>query len=154
APPPIVVEEPTPRDVEQPMMLCMSDNESTVTILRQMFGARLEIVATADQVEALDLIKFSNPAAVIFDMAPEHFMAGLEALHFQCRAQDVPLIAITPNRQAAAVAHAMSAGVVHCVVKPLSVEKLYHCAHTTIERGRQVVLVADDDIIVREMITN
>src|SRR5262249_23288882 len=26
APPPIVVEEPTPRDVEQPMMLCMSDN--------------------------------------------------------------------------------------------------------------------------------
>jgi len=145
---------PAPQRIEQPMLLCMSDDEATVMILNQMFGTRLEIVATADQIEALDYIKFSNPAAVVFDMAPQHFMAGLEALHMQCQAQNVPLIAIAPNRQAAAVAHAISSGVVHCVVKPLSVEKLYACAHTTIERGRLVVLVADDDVIVREMVTN
>jgi CheY-like chemotaxis protein len=145
---------PAPQELEQPLLLCMTDDPATVTILQQMFGARMEIVATEDQVEALDLIRFGNPAAVIFDMQPQHFMAGIESLHMQCNAQNVPLIAITANRQAAAVAHAISAGAVHCVVKPLSVEKLYHCAHTTIERGRLVVLVADDDVIVREMITN
>ena len=143
-----------PRAVELPLLLCMSDDETTITTLKQMFAARMEIVSTIDQIEALDLIKFSNPAAVIFDMAPEHFMAGLEALYQECASQAVPLIAITPNRQAAAVAHAMSAGAVQCVIKPLSVEKLYHVAHTTIERGRLVVLVADDDIIVREMMVN
>lgn len=145
---------PAPQELEQPLLLCMTDDPATVTILQQMFGARMEILATADQVEALDLIRFGNPAAVIFDMQPQHFMAGIESLHMQCNAQNVPLIAITPNRQAAAVAHAISSGAVHCVVKPLSVEKLYHCAHTTIERGRLVVLVADDDVIVREMVTN
>ncbi|MBI1211166.1 MAG: response regulator [Alphaproteobacteria bacterium] len=143
-----------PQALEQPLLLCMSDDHTTVTILKQMFSARMEIVSTTDQIEALDLIRFSNPAAVIFDMAPEHFMAGLEALYQECTSQCVPLIAITPNRQAAAVAHAMSAGAVQCVVKPLSVEKLYHCAHTTIERGRLMVLVADDDVIVREMMVN
>jgi CheY-like chemotaxis protein len=148
------IEVPPPQTVEQPLLLCMCDDETSVMILRQMFGARMEIVSTADQVEALDLIRYSNPAAVVFDMGPEHFMAGLEALHRECSDQAVPLIAITPNRQAAAVAHAMSAGTVQCVIKPLSVEKLYQCAHATIERGRQVVLIADDDVIVREMMIN
>ena len=143
-----------PCAVEQPLLLCMTDDDATVAILRQMFGGRMEIVSTADQIEALDLIRFSNPAAVIFDMAPEHFMAGIEALHRECSDQAVPLIAIAPSRQAAAVAHAMSGGAVQCVIKPLSVEKLYHCTHSTIERGRLVVLVADDDVIVREMVVN
>jgi len=29
----------------------MSDDETTVTIMQQMFGPRMEIVATADQIE-------------------------------------------------------------------------------------------------------
>jgi CheY-like chemotaxis protein len=144
----------SPNVLERPRLLCMSDDAATIAILHQMFGARMEIVSTADQIEALDLIRFSNPAAVIFDMGAEHFMAGLEALNSECANQSVPLIAIAPSRQAAAVAHAMSAGAVQCVVKPISAEKLYHCAHTCIERGRLTVLVADDDVIVREMVVN
>lgn len=154
-PPQVFAPRPVaPRPVEQPLLLCMSDDETTVTTLQQMFAARMEIASTTDQVEALDLINFNSPAAVIFDMAPQHFMPGLESLYQACSQQGVPLIAVTPNRQAAAVAHAMSAGAIQCVMKPLSVEKLYERAHATIERGRLVVLVGDDDVIVREMIAN
>jgi CheY-like chemotaxis protein len=116
--------DPSSIGIKQPLLLCMSDNKTTVTVLKQMVGGNMEVVATSDQVEALNLIRFGDPAAVIFDMAPAHFMAGLEALNMQCGAQNVPLIVIAPNRQAASIAHAMSSGAVHCVMKPLSAEKL------------------------------
>jgi CheY-like chemotaxis protein/HPt (histidine-containing phosphotransfer) domain-containing protein len=147
-------ETPATQEIEQPLLLVVSDDQSTVSILNQMFGARVEIVATANQLEALELLKFRNPAAVIFDMRPPHFIAALEILYTQARRQNVAVIAIVPSRQSAAIAHAISAGDIQCIVKPLSVEKLYHSAHTTIERKRLSVLVGDDDVIVREMITN
>lgn len=125
--------DPSPIAIEQPLLLCMSDDETTVMVSKQIVGGRMEIVATSDQIEALDLVRVGNPAAVIFDMAPEHFMAGLEALNMQCSAQKVPLIVVTPNAGATAIAHAMSSGAVHCVMKPLSVEKLYQVAQRCIK---------------------
>jgi DNA-binding NtrC family response regulator len=112
------------RYLEQPLLLCLTDDDTTVTILKQMFGARMEIISTADQIEALYLIRFGSPVAVIFDMAPQHFMAGVESLHFQCSAQNLPLVAVAPSRQAAAFVQAISVGAVQCVLKPLSLNNL------------------------------
>src|SRR5262249_19028635 len=104
--------------------------------------------------EAMNLVKFGNPSTVIFDMNDAGSSVQLEQLYAQAHGQNIAMIAMTPNRQAAVLARAISSGTMQCVQKPLSVESLYQSTQTVIERGRRLVLVGDDDIIVREMITN
>jgi DNA-binding response OmpR family regulator len=77
--------------------------------------------------------------------------APLAKLHEQARRQHTPVIALAPNRQAAAVAHVVSGGAVECIMKPVSFEKLYASTRATVERGRLVVLLGDDDVLVREI---
>src|SRR5262249_7392456 len=90
----------------------------------------------------------------IFDLGLKHQITALGNLYAQAQKLAIPVIAITASRQTAAVAHALSGGAIQCVMKPLSVEKLYACAHGTIERGRLLALIGADDVILRELMTN
>jgi len=114
---------PEPAEVEHPLLLVVSDDRNMVSVMNQMFGTRMDVVGTADHDEALNLVKFGNPATIIFDMNEVGSATSLEKLYAQAHKQNIVMIAIAPNRQAAAAVHAISAVPCnayqsHCQSKP------------------------------------
>lgn len=149
-------QQPQAEEVERPLLLVVNGDDATMAIMQELFNARMNVLHTADNDEALQLLATRHPAVVIFDIQGTASSAAvpLEKLYIQAHAQNVSVIVLAPTRQAAAVAHAISAGAIQCIMKPVSFEKLYTSTRATVERGRLVVLLGDDDVIVREMMAN
>jgi DNA-binding response OmpR family regulator len=139
-----------------PTLLVIGGDEQTTATVSDVFRTQMDVVHTPSVMQALDLLKLKVPSAIIFDMAFDTMAVGqaLEAVYLEARKERTPVIALAPNRRAAAIAHAVSTGHIHTILKPLSTDQLYSSTRATIEQTRLFALLCDDDVIVRELMTN
>jgi len=131
-------------------------DETTVAVLRELLHVQADVLTASDPTELAQMLALRRPAAVVFDARPSDpaAAASIEAVYTEARAHELPMIALVASRREAAVAHAISDGAIRCITGHSCCERLYDTVRAIFDRDRRVVLIGDDDAIVRNIIAN
>jgi CheY-like chemotaxis protein len=141
---------------EKPCTLFVHADETTIAVMRELLRPQTDLLTASNPNEAAQTLTMRKPAVVVFDMRANDpsITTSLEAVYEEARTEGLPMIALVASRKAAAVAHAISDGAIQCIIGPSCYEKLYDGVRAILERDRRVVLIGDDDTIVRNIIAN
>jgi CheY-like chemotaxis protein len=139
-----------------PTLFVVSADANIAESLRHMFKEKLDVVRLPDAAPTIDLFNHHIPAAVVFDMesAAREVGHSLEKLYLETNRRRIPMIALAPNRRAATIASAISSGRMQTLLKPVTEDRIYETTQSSVEQGRFVALLGDDDTIVRELMMN
>jgi DNA-binding response OmpR family regulator len=146
--------DPLERDEPMPLTLfVVSTDENMGDAMARFFHRQMDVVRLPQAEAALDLFNHYVPAAVVFDMESSTNAVGqaLERLYVEASRRRIPVIALAPNRRAATIASGISAGRMQTLLKPVGEDQVYESARRSIDVGRFVALLGDDDTIVREL---
>jgi len=141
---------------DRPCVVFVRADETTVAVMRELLHPQADLLTASDLNQMAQVLALRRPAAVIFDARLNHpaVAASIEAVYAEARAHELPMIALVASRREAAVAHAISQGSIRCLTGHSSCEALYDTVRAIFDRDRRVVLIGDDDAIVRNIIAN
>jgi CheY-like chemotaxis protein len=130
-----------------------SIDPAVTRILDGVFGGKAVIRNCATDAEVIHVLDAGEIALLLVDLDNQD-LAGdaVAALYRKACAAHVAMLGFTGSRRTAAVASAVSDGGIDCVLKPIDAPNLYKRAVQAIERLRRVVVICDDDPVVREFL--
>lgn len=142
-----VARPPTPR------VLIVDDDPDIVNVVRAAIGAFANVEAATDGQAALRAISLARYDLILLDYTlPD--MTGREVIRRIGPevAGKTPIIMLTAMRQANIVAQLLRAGVAGYVAKPIDPALLLQRVTQYLARQAPLVLIADDDPLVREVL--
>ena len=150
--PPPMADAPESPPLAGPSIIAIHDDAATARLLKDVFNTRADIL-TYPSVAAAPASATFPPSLVIVDLDnPGSQPAMLGELRARPGFADVPVLALTGQRKAAAVARAVGGAHLEALIKPVTPVELDQRAHAVMQRGRLSVLIGDDDRIVRELL--
>jgi len=153
-PPPPVTAEAAPElpPLVGPSIVAIHDNPITGRLLDDVFASHAEIVTYKSVADVAPAAGYA-PKLVVVDLdSAGAEPATLGHLRMKPGFADVPVLALTAQRKAAAVARAVGGAHLEALIKPVTPIELDAKAQAAMQRGRLSVVIGDDDRIVRELL--
>lgn len=144
-------------EVPLPVLLVLDDDESVLQVMTDLFSNDAQIVTGRSAVEALDLIRKYKPDLVLLDNMMPGGVSGLsllENLQSMDEFKDLPVIMISGSGQPEEVMRGLMAGAVDYVTKPFDAADMATKVRKRLWRLQSVILVADDDESVRDIMSH
>ena len=153
-PPPMAQAEAPPElpPLVRPSIVAIHDNPVTGRLLQDVFASRAEIVTYKSVADVAPASGYA-PKLVVVDLDSEGAQPSmLGLLRMKPGFADVPILALTAQRKAAAVARAVGGAHLQALIKPVTPIELDGKAQAAVQRGRLSVVIGDDDRIARELL--
>jgi DNA-binding response OmpR family regulator len=139
----------------KPLLLIVDDDDAVSNLLTDLFKEIAEILTATNSTEALELIKQRRPDLVILD----HIMPGnvsglklLETIQNMPELASIPIIMLTANDTPIDMMRGIMSGAAEYIAKPFDPIELAEKVHTRLKRLSNIILIADDDLTIRELL--
>jgi len=136
---------------EKPLLVCLQLEPAQHRMLSDVLGHTMDIL-TVTRLEEVDLAQAGLKCIVVDLDTADGGSSGIVALLSTTQAFGTPILALTAIRKAAAVARFIGDRRIDCLAKPVVATELYKKVQAALERCRRVVVIADDDRLVRELL--
>ncbi len=144
-----------PPPAARPVLLAIDDDPVVRETITSLFGRDFEVVTAPDGETGLREARERAPRLVLVD----EIMPGMTGVQFveALRAgggpdPEVPVIMVTAMGKPQDVVRALAAGVSDYIVKPFAPEVLAEKVRDLLHRSGRMVLVADDDDAIRDLL--
>jgi DNA-binding response OmpR family regulator/HPt (histidine-containing phosphotransfer) domain-containing protein len=122
-------------------------------LLSDVFAGKAVIQHCSTRDQALAAIDARTASLLFVDLDnPECPNDTIVALYRKSRETNLAIVVFASQRRSAAIVNAVCDGNVDCLLKPLDTVSVYKKAFEALERERLIVVVCDDDRIVREFL--
>jgi len=148
--------EKLPRSEYQPLVLAADDDPNVCQLLVELLKPFARVECFNSGYAVLEAARRQRVDLILLDYAlpgltGQEILAGLKASGEELAA---PVIMLTARRDVSLVTQLVAAGVRDYVVKPFAPELLLERIKGILAKQKPVVLVADDDPLIREIFRN
>ncbi len=145
--------QPASETSDRERVLIAEDDVILADMIRSMLGEMVDVDTVADGAQVIEAIDRVKPAIVLLDDGLPN-LSGLDIIESLGRGSETSVIMLTANDAPESVLRAVRAGAVDYLVKPVDPVALARAVRDKLKNVRHRVLVIDDDVMVRQLLSD
>lgn len=138
-----------------PLVLVADDDEMIRIMLNALLKDHARIIECGTATDALRLMKTDAPDLVLLDDKMPGELNGIELLEkiqHSPKIAAIPVMMVTGNSDSKKVLRGLMAGAVDYILKPIDPEQITSRVVDRLNHNSDIILVADDDVSIRNML--
>jgi DNA-binding response OmpR family regulator len=138
-----------------PQVLVVDDDASMLMLMQKILEGKAKIHTCTNSSEAWESLRKEKPALILLDDRMPGGDSGLdllEAIKATLDFEGIPVLMITASHKPEEVMRGLMAGAADYLIKPVDAQSLTEKLLGRLEHLQSLVLVADDDEAVRELL--